>query len=356
MSTIAPNDPNIVYSPYTWDVTAGAAKTINAGAYLRIAFTGTPGTLAATFDITNMVAPASQVGIRIDGGNWLNVEVAASVPLTIPTDNTWGSHTVEIVVIATTQAHPRWVAPQGPAIIFTGLTADTTVTTRLQRERSIYAMAVGDSITEGVRTLNMDAVLDTDRNDSRLSYAYPLGDLLGAEIGVVGFGGTGISKAGAGGVPKFRDSVPYLWDGKARSLATPRAPDFILAHIGTNDPESLDADVVADTTSLLNGWIAATAATPIIVLPGWLQRKATQIQQGIAACDAPSRVHYVDTTGWWATADAADGLHPYGYINTTDLSQRVAATIKPIIGAASPPVVFRRAADGTAVPISAVPF
>lgn len=356
MSTIAPNDANIVYSPYNWDVTAGAAKTINAGAYIRMTFTGTPGSLAATFDITNMVTPASRVGIRIDGGASQDVDIAASIPIEIPTENTWGSHTIEIVVIATTEARPRWLSPQGPAVIFTGLTADTTIATRLQRPRSIYGMAVGDSITEGVRTLNMNAARDTDRNDSRLAYAYPLGDMLGAEIGVVGFGGVGISKPGSGGVPEFRESAPYLWDGKARDLATPRAPDFIIAHIGTNDPASLDADVVADTTALLNGWIAATAATPIIVLPGWLQRKATQIQQGIDACSDPSRVHYVDTTGWWNTADSADGLHPYGYINTSDLSQRVASTVKLLIGDAFTPVVFRKDGTGNAVPISTIPF
>lgn len=364
MSTISANDPNILYSPYTWAVGA-AAKTINAGAYFKVAFTGTPSTLTASFNVANMASPASRVGFRVDGGRWQDFDVAASLTIAMPSTNTWDKHVVEMVVISTTETAGRWNAPQNTAVVFTGLTGNTTITTYPVRPRSMYGLLVGDSIAEGVRVLNRTAEGDTGRNDSRLAWAYPLGDLLGAEVGVVGFGGQGISNAGNGGVPQFSVAAPLMFAGANRDLSSPKAPDFIVAHIGTNDSGSADADVVADTRALLNYWLAGTPSTTrIFVMAGWLQRKATQIQAGIAASTTPARVTYIDTTGWWSPDDSSDSLHPYGHVNLTDLAPRVAAAVRPFITAtapapavpALPAKVFFRGPDGSAVPLSATAF
>jgi hypothetical protein len=56
---IAPNDPSIYYSPYAWAVSSLNASTINSGSYFRVLFTGTTATL--TFDVSQMVTPASQL-------------------------------------------------------------------------------------------------------------------------------------------------------------------------------------------------------------------------------------------------------------------------------------------------------
>jgi len=350
MSTIAPNDANILYSPYNWLVSAGTAKTISGGAYLRATFTGTPTVLTATFNMTNQPATKSRVGFRVDGGPWQDFDVAATITLSMPA-NTWASHTVEMVVIATTEGANRWNAPQDTAVVLTGITGDVAIATRTQRARKLYGMAFGDSITEGVRTLNMTATADTNRNDSRLAWAYPLGEMLGAEIGVVGMGGTGIAKVGSGNVPAFPSSAPYLWAGQARSLTTPKAPDFIVAHVGANDSASTDADVTANITTLVNAWATATPeSTRIFIMAGWTQRKAAAIIAGIAAAATPRRVTYIDTTGWWNSADASDSLHPYGYINITDLSQRVAVAIRPGTGVTG--TTYIRNDAGAAIPVS----
>jgi lysophospholipase L1-like esterase len=339
MTTIAPNDPNILYSPYTWLVTAQMAKTINAGAYLRVAFTGTPGTLTATFDVSaGNYSP--RVAIRYDGGPWQETQVAgSSVPIaltqTIPADanlfNTWGTHVVEIMMIASSEGVDRW-ASQLNALKFTGLVADVAVATKPVRARPLYGFLIGDSIAEGVRALNVTATGDQRRNDNRLAWTGPLRELLGAEIGVAGFGGVGVAGSGSGGVPQFSDSVPYLWSGQPRNLAVPQAPDFVVAHIGTNDGSKTDAAVTAGATALMNYLIANTPKkTAILVLPGWLQTKAAAIQAGIAASLNPGRVQFVDTTGWWNAADSADGLHPYGYSNVTDLAPRLAAIIRSAV-------------------------
>lgn len=189
------------------------------------------------------------------------------------------------------------------------------MTTRAGRKRNLVGLAIGDSITEGVRTLNSTATGEPCRNDSRTSWAFPLGELLGAEMGIVGFGGLGISVSGSQGVPKLPLSLPCLWDGQARSLATPKTPDFVIVHAGTNDSSSLDGDVATDMQTTLDWILTQAPKTRIYVLPNWLSRKAAPIQQAIANCIAPGRVSFIPTTGWWNTADASDALHPYGYVD-----------------------------------------
>lgn len=351
MSTIAPNDANIVYSPYNWDQQATFAKTICAGAYWQTTIVGDITGLTATFNVASMAGYVSRVAFRVDSGAWQDAYVAASVALTLPTNNTWSTHTVEMVVVSTTEiSAERWAAPQNTAVVFTGLTTTNTVTLKTPRTAPLIGLAVGDSITEGIRTLHATATPgDTLKNDARTAWAYPLRALLGAEIGVVGFGGVGITKPGSGNVPKFSDNMPFLYSGVARSYTTPKAPDFIVAQIGTNDTAATDALVTTDTTTLLNQWLAATpAATRIFVVGNWLQRKIAPIQSGIASSTTPSRITFVDTVGWWNTADSTDSVHPYGYINTSDLAPRLAAVILANLAGN---FTYIRNAAGQAVPI-----
>lgn len=360
MTTIVPNDSNIAYSPYTWLVTAQMAKTINAGAYLRVAFTGTPTTLTATFDVSaGNYSP--RVAIRYDGGPWQESQVAGTsvsiaLALTSPADpniyDTWGTHVVEIMLIASSEGVDRW-ASQLNALKFTGLVADVPVATQPIRRRPLYGFLIGDSIAEGVRVLNITAGGDQRRNDNRLAWTGPLRDLLGAEIGVAGFGGVAVAGPGSGGVPQFSDNVPYLWSGQPRDLTSPQAPDFVVAHIGTNDSAKTDAAVTAGATALMNYLIANTPPrTVILVLAGWLQTKMVAIRAGIAASSAPDRIQFVDTTGWWSAADSGDGLHPYGYANVTDLAPRLAAVIHAaLVGKSSATgTVFYRDGTGQWVP------
>ena len=60
----------------------------------------------------------------------------------------------------------------------------------------------------GVLTLGGSQKFDTDHNDASVVYSYVLGGLLGAEIGVVGFGDNAFTHAGSGGV---RRSFEFFW-------------------------------------------------------------------------------------------------------------------------------------------------
>lgn len=81
-----------------------------------------------------------------------------------------------------------------------------------------FFRATGDSISEGVLTLGGSQSFDTDHNDNSVCYSWALGPLLGANMGIVGFGATGLSRAGSGGVPPLGVSWNQLWDGVPRAF------------------------------------------------------------------------------------------------------------------------------------------
>jgi hypothetical protein len=229
---IAPNDPALFFSPFNWQVAAAAASTINAGAYFKCIFQG--GWANLTFDVSQMVSPPSQIYVQIDNGPQTPFLVAPTVSLAAPSNLTHGDvpwHTLQVLVKSTTETRNRW-SPAVPStrVVFTGLTA-SAVAPWLPAPRSV--LIYGDSITEGVLTLGGSQHFDTDHNDASVVYSHALGPLLGAEMGIVGFGATGLSRGGSGGVPALGVSWNQLWDGVPRAFAP--QPDLVVFNEGTND-------------------------------------------------------------------------------------------------------------------------
>jgi lysophospholipase L1-like esterase len=98
----------------------------------------------------------------------------------------------------------------------------------------VNILVYGDSITEGVLALGGSQKFDTDHNDASVVYSYVLGGLLGAEIGVIGFGYNALTHPGSGGVAPLGQAWNQLWDGVPRNFSTPK-PDLIVLNEGTND-------------------------------------------------------------------------------------------------------------------------
>lgn len=329
-TAIAATDANIVYSPGNWGTVSANRKTINAGAYCRallVCDAGVTG-FALNFDLTNDLTPVPQVTYRIDGGPWQTAAVAASVAVAIPAANTWGKHLIEFLVKATTETRPRWTTTN-TEVVFTGITVTgASAVTAAIRQRALKILSFGTSITEGVRALGSTQTNDTDRNDARLGFAYQLGELLGAEIGVVGFGATGIVKpSGSGAVPAFASTYNLLWgSGPARSFID---VDAIVLEHGHNDAAYDAPTFTAAYVSALNLLLAATSAkTMIFALRPLSGTHAADIQAAVAACTNPKRVVYVDTTGWFTTADSSDAVHPYGYASVAGIAPLAASAIR----------------------------
>lgn len=327
---LAPNDPAILYAPFSWNIGAASAVAANAGAGFRLLFTG--GTCVLGFDVSAMVSPASQIWWRIDNGPWTQAAVAASLPCTVPAATLGNAdvpyHLLEVVVKSLTETANRWNAGTSTRVVLTGIALDTGAAVAAPRAAPLRLLALGDSVTEGVRTLGEAAASDTDRNDAMMGWAHRLGALLGAETGVVGFGGQGILAGGSGNVPALPASWPWLYAGAARSLATP--PDLVVVAIGTNDGT---ANTVAAMTGLLNALLSAAPGKPIAVLRPFNGTQAANLQSAIAACATPAAVHWIDTTGVFNPALGADslGLHPSGPNNLAAIAPAVAALLRPLI-------------------------
>lgn len=326
---IRPDDSNILYSPGNWDVTTNRAKTINAGAYFRLLVAGSITSAILQFDLKGVATPLPQLTITVDGVSTTQ-EIADQIQISLPSGNSWAKHTISVVVKSMTETQLRWDT-QATAVSFLGIvTSPRTATTEAYRRRKLNVLVFGDSITEGVRTLNSTATNDTDRNDSMLGWAYHLGERLGAEVGVIGFGATGITKAsGSGGVPSFKNSLGLLWgSGPSRDFTTVPL-DAIVIMEGTNDGTT---NTTADMIAALNLLIAATpATTKILVLrPFNGTNQAANLQNAIAGCSNPPRVTYIDTNGWWSTADSSDSLHPYGYTNLARISSLAADAVRTV--------------------------
>lgn len=320
------NDPAINYSPYTWLVGQPAAKTINSGAYLRLKLGGPVASLVAHFDTQHNLTPFPQIKYRLDGGPWSTATIAAAVPLDV-TDSGDGEHELELVVKATSQAMNRWNAPQETAVSFTGISSSAGLRPMPSEVRPLRILAYGDSIAEGIRTINNTAPVETDQNDSTTAWAYPLTNLMDAEVGVVGFGGLGLVNPGIGNVPPAPDSFKELWAGSPRNF-TP-APDLVLVNLGTNDAK---VDVTQATTRLLSRLLATTPpSTRVGVIYPWIGTGQKQLAAAVAATNQSGRISIIDSTGWWKPADSSDGVHPLGHANTESLSPRVADAARALI-------------------------
>jgi len=155
--------------------------------------------------------------------------------------------------------------PSATAVIFTGVTigGGGTLAVHPPRRRPLNVLIYGDSITEGVRTLGYEGIQnDTDRNDAVRDYSYQLSQSLPVEIGVVGFGATGTTHGGSGGVPALPVTWNQLWDGEPRVFSPP--PDLVIYNEGTNDGSSITATLLQVVKGIAN---VAPMARQLLLLP-----------------------------------------------------------------------------------------
>ena len=340
--TIAPDDPGLFYSPYGWRVTAASATTANSGSYLRCLFSGNAANL--TFDVARMVSPPSQLYWRIDNSPFTRETLAAGViSMAVPPNNTHGDlpfHFLEVIVKSSTLGGNRWLAAGNSSrVVFTGLQLEAGAVVAEALPSPLSVLIFGDSITEGVIT-NGDWPLlpypdagDVNHHDATQCWSFRLGALLGAETGVVGFGGQGLVASGAGSVPPFPETFALLWEGVPRVFDP--VPSLIVINQGTNDHWNPKLNITAQMTTALNGLLAAAPGAPIAVLEPFGGFEAASLRAAIAATSDPSACHYVDTTGFYNKTIGGglydQGLHPTGPNDLARIAPRVAAQLRPIL-------------------------
>ena len=337
-TVLLPNSSNILYSPMNWTQEANAASTINAGAYFRTMFTGNSCYL--DFDTADAVTPYSEIYFRVDAYSaatgWTRATPGADINCSPSSDLVAAPfHLVEVVVKSTSQTINRWNASAlGTVVRLSGITLAPGASTTLPYAAPWTIAVFGDSITEGVRTVNQTASNDTDQNDATLGWAYNLGRLMGAEVGVIGFGGQGFTVVGSGSVPALPISYSEMSSGVTRPTAT--MPELIVINMGTNDPAA--TNIATPAITALNGLLANYPHTPIALLVPFNQSHLTDLQSAAAGCNNPALVSVVQTAGLLQPGYGVDsmGLHPTGPNNLGIIAPRLASVLQQIIVANNP--------------------
>ena len=332
--TFHANDTNLFYSPFVWHINATAASTINSGAYVRLLFSGT--FLNFMFDVTNMVTPTSELYWRVDNGPATVSLVRPRVTVVIPPNNTANTvpfHTVELMVKSTTERANRWASSgNSTRVILTGIETDGSIAPWIPSD--VNVLIYGDSITEGVLTLGGSQKYDTDHNDAKMVYSFVLGRLLGAEVGVVGFGYNALTHPGSGGVPPLGEAWNQLWESVPRSFTTPR-PDLIVLNEGTNDgcdvtgPGCVGTDISVPLAAVLNDLSGACPGIPIAVLLPFNGGQAGHILAVIKQVDSP-HIHFINTTGFY-DLHYGGSLHPTGPNDVARIAPQIARRLRPLL-------------------------
>ena len=331
-ANIAPNDANIIYSPGNWSVSSSAAETINDGAYFRTLINGSPTTITLLFNVSGETTTNMIGAYRVDGVGWTRFTVAAAVNLTLPAPSgVWTHRLVEFVYCI----HDTGIWNTSEAVVFQGFaTTPASCTTTAPAMRPLSGLVFGDSISHGVYTMHTSSTTYPADSDVTQAYSWNLQQALGAEVGICAFGGTDVN-ASYEGVPNTLGTYNLLWSGgPARNFA---GLNFIVINLGTNNGGATASAYQTAYTTFLNDLLAATSTAHIFAMRPFNGAQASAIQAAVAGCSAPSRVTYVDTTGWWTSADSGDGTHPWGYSHMGTLTSKLADAMRPILSSGSVP-------------------
>lgn len=320
-----------------WDLrAAGRAVTVNSGSYVLARFSGT--SLRATFDVSVNQAHCvctpkgsfPTIAWRIDEGKWQEAEVAATVLLGDGLPR--GRHTVMLMVRGLDEHQSRWTPPLVASVTFTGfgLAKGGKLEKPLPewKKPALSIEFLGDSITEGVvvnegRAGVVEGIPFTWPwlADARLSYAGQTATRLGAAWRQVGFGATGLARAGSGDAPGALDSFNFFYAGCPRD---DWQPDVVIVNQGTNEgsmPANEYQPLYARYLAMIR---KAYPKAKIVALRPFCGAQEAAIQAAVKACNAAgdSNAHYIDTTGWY------DGpLHP-NIAGSAALADKLASALK----------------------------
>ena len=267
------------------------AFTINMGAEIYAKFTGT--SIGATF--LHTAGYYLQVAVSIDGGAFTRFSDVNTISFATGLEDK--EHTIRLVVDSIYQAK-LWTQHEG--IAFKGFTVEAGKTVSPIEPMNKRSLWLGDSITAGYNNLATTSLPSS--HSAYQSYPYVVANKLNLTNIRVAFGVSGVTRAGAGGVPSAPNYIDYQADG---ILTTEQAPDFIVINHGTND-SAATSEVFSDAyRSVINRYRIKYPGIPIICMRPFNGARETEIPLIVGEYD---NAFYVDTTGWNITY--TDGLHP----------------------------------------------
>ncbi|BDI33212.1 hypothetical protein CCAX7_52630 [Capsulimonas corticalis] len=353
---VSATDSHIAYSPYNWcQSVAACAQSPNPGAYLKMGFTGT--SLAVNLD----VSPETQAPVPVAQYPILRYSVDGKAPVTTqltPTTTSiscaaglsGGPHTLRMQLVAGYVFLDFWTPVN--VVRITGFTLDDGAVVcapsgadALQPHAALF---YGDSITNGDNTVAnfKDGVTNaTETQDATVGYVQPIAAALGAEYGVVAYGGaswdSGAADSHTPGLMTFWQSFDSTHSRLVSGKLSP-IPDDIFVNMGENR-----GPAAGDVSSLLTSLRAASStSTNIWIIVPFSGRARTALTEGFAsyrrARPKDQRAFLLDIgdnpylTDSGATMLAVDGQHPLAALDAllgAQLIQARASKLRETLGA-----------------------
>lgn len=299
--------------------------TINQGSEIRAQVKGTAN-ITANFYLDSNSSYVPYIAYSVDGAAFTRAPIAAStgsgqVSVSLATGlNASAAHTVKIVASGIKETDPVWL--QGAGLHFMGLTVDSGARVTPWNSGNKRILFLGDSITAGINLLGTGAV--PQYNAGEQNFSHLCASNVGADPIQVGFGATGVTKGGNGGVPDAASSFPYFMSG--RNLSEP-VPDVIVVNHGTNDSGAVAATFQTDYQNYINSIQSTYPNVPVFCMRPFNGSQAAGVQ---AVATGTANCHYVDTSSWSITT--TDGTHPDASGSQT-AATNLASALTSVLGA-----------------------
>lgn len=266
--------------------------TINQGSELYFKVKNTT-TINVNF-VLNSDLETPYFAYSIDGSAMTRQLITTASLPAVTTDE----HIVRVVIDGLNEHEDKWKGEKG--VSFNNVTVDSggTVTGVLPKNRKI--MFFGDSITEGIRVLSMDA--NPNGNSATGAWPFIASEQLNSISYRVGFGASGVTTGGSGYVPPLLQNI----DSMTASKTTPYyEPDIVVVNIGTNDGNSTSSNFITQFNTTLDRLSIKYSGTPIFVILPFNGAKRSEITTCV---NSRSNIYLIDTAGWGVST--TDGVHP----------------------------------------------
>jgi lysophospholipase L1-like esterase len=312
-----------------WDLThQGKAITVNSGSHVTASFMGSG--ISAKFDTSGNTGNIPTVSIAIDDGELVEKEISATLELAsgLPV----ALHRVTLFVRGMNENEARWTPPLVASTVFLGFMVSGGNIVQTPRPERLKMEFLGDSITEGVALHSTGPAGQTTANwrtDGPRGYASLTAQKLQAEWRQVGFGRQGLTIVGNGGVPKAQDAFNWFYEDVPRDAWQ---PDVVVVNQGTND-QGASGDTFAPLYLSFLGIIrSAYPNAKLVAMRPFGGAHGTEIQAQVEArkTGGDGKVYYIDTTGWTASGDFTDGVHP-NQAGSVKISDKLVTALQQIL-------------------------
>ncbi len=280
-----------------WAKSERYAVTTANGSKIEFMFTGKMAIMH--FDMVFNVHPYPHVWIEVDNGARVEAAIDRFMRICAGTD---GIHKVTVICKSSMERQHRWYEPLVAKFAFMGFEADGAK--ELPSVKRRYMEFVGDSITEGVlidadycKGMDDEAMNRPFQDDSTATYAYLTATELGFEPLIMGYGAVGVTRGGAGAVPRLDLSYDYCYENQLTDMSE---PEYIITNPGANDRLQEVGTYLKMYEQLLDVISKRHPSAKIIVLGAFCGWCSDELDGFVKDYNnrTGKNVDYINTAGW----------------------------------------------------------